>query len=202
MGTSGPVAITGVNPLTKLIGLGGGFFAPTVPGQFDPLPASFVPLQTVLGNFPVYEFGNIYSLRLDHKLTNNQQLMLRGSVNPFRTTGVQVNAQGPQNFGQNAWSRTSINDFHDWSIIAEHTWTIGSNKVNEFRFQYARRAAELHVFRRARAAAMSPSNIPGFGFIGREPFSYVNAQNNAGSSSTISPLPRAPTTSSSAWTTT
>ena len=65
-------------------------------------------------------------------------------------TGVQVNAQGPQNFGQNAWSRTSVNNFHDWSIIAEHTWTIGSNKVNEFRFQYARRSRELHLLQRSR----------------------------------------------------
>src|SRR6516165_1215065 len=31
VGTSGSVAITGVNPLTKFIGLSGGFFAPTVP---------------------------------------------------------------------------------------------------------------------------------------------------------------------------
>ena len=173
VGTSGPVAITGVNPLTQLLGLGSGFFAPTVPGQFDPLPASFVPLQSVLGNFPVYELGSIYSLRLDHKLTNNQQLMLRGSVNPFRTTGVQVNAQGPQNFGQNAWSRTSIDDFHDWSILGEHTWTIGNNKVNEFRFQYARRALD-YTYSDGPNGSSVAANIPGFGFIGREPFSYVN----------------------------
>ena len=171
--TSGPVALTGTNPLTKLIGLGGGYFAQTVPNQFDPLPASYVPLQTVTGNFPVYEFGNIYSLRLDHKLTNNQQLMLRGSVSPFRTTGVQVNAQGPQNFGQNAYSRTSIDDFHDWSIIAEHTWTIGSNKVNEFRFQYARRSLD-YTYSTAAGGSDVAVNIPGYAFIGREPFSYVN----------------------------
>ncbi len=173
--TSGPVAITGVNPLTKFIGLGGGYFAQTVPGQFDPLPASFVPLQSVLGNFPVYEFGNIYSLRLDHKLTNNQQLMLRGSVSPFNTTGVQVNAQGPQNFGQNAWSRTSVNNFHDWSLIAEHTWTIGNNKVNEFRFQYARRTVN-YTYSNAPNGSNVAVNIPGYGFIGREPFSYVQRE--------------------------
>jgi len=51
--------------------------------------------------------------------------------------------QGPQVFGQNAQSRTSMNNFHDWSIIAEHTWTIGSNKFNEFRFQYARRSVSV-----------------------------------------------------------
>ncbi len=170
--TSGPVAISGVNPLTKLLGLGSGFFAPTVPGQFDPLPASYVPLQTVLGNFPVHELGDIYSLRLDHKINNNQQLMLRGSVNPDITTGVQVNAQGPQNFGQNSWSRTSVNNFHDWSVIAEHTWTLGSNKVNEFRFQYARRSVN-YTYSNGPGGSDVASNIPGYGFIGREPFSYV-----------------------------
>jgi hypothetical protein len=173
VGTSGPVAIQGFNPITAALHLGPGFFAPTVPGQFDPLPASFVPLQTVLGNFPVHEFGNIYSLRLDHKLNNDQQLMLRASVSPFTTSGIQVNAQGPQNFGQNSWSRTSINDFHDWSIIAEHTWTIGSNKVNEFRFQYARRSLN-YTYSNGPNGSDVASNIPGFGFIGREPFSYVN----------------------------
>ena len=175
VGTAGPVAITGKNPLTQLLGLGANYFAPTVPGQFDQLPASFVPLQSVVGNFPVYEFGNIYSLRLDHKLTNDQQLMLRGSVSPFRTTGVQVNAQGPQNFGQNAWSRTSINDFHDWSIIAEHTWTIGNNKVNEFRFQYARRTVN-YTYSTAPDGSNVAVNIPGYAFIGREPFSYVQRE--------------------------
>ncbi len=77
-GMSGPVAITGNNPLTALIpGLGPHFFAPTVPGEFDPLPASFVPLGSVTGNFPLSELSSIYSLRIDHQLTKNQQLMLR-----------------------------------------------------------------------------------------------------------------------------
>ncbi|HWS95375.1 MAG TPA: carboxypeptidase regulatory-like domain-containing protein, partial [Candidatus Methylomirabilis sp.] len=133
-GTSGPVAIAGQNPLTHIIGIGGGYFAPTS-SSFIPLPASYVPMQTLIGNFPVHELANIYSLRLDHKINNNQQLMLRGSVSPDIVDGIEVNAQGPQVFGQNSWSRTSTNNFHDWSIIAEHTWTIGNNKVNEFRFQ-------------------------------------------------------------------
>ncbi len=172
-GMSGPVAITGKNPFTSIIGLGPNFFSPTVSGQFDPLPASFVPLQSVEGNFPISELTGIYSLRLDHKLTNNQQLMLRGSVSPSEVTGIEVNAQGPQNFGQNAWSRTSAQDYHDWSILGEHTWTIGSNKVNEFRFQYARRSLD-YTYSSAPGGSDVAVNIPGFAFIGREPFSYVN----------------------------
>ena len=172
-GMSGPVAITGRNPFTSIIGLGSNFFSPTVGGQFDPLPASFVPLGSVTGNFPISELTGIYSLRLDQKLTNNQQLMLRGSVSPSEVDGIEVNAQGPQNFGQNSWSRTSRQDFHDWSILAEHTWTIGSNKVNEFRFQYARRSLSYN-FSNAPGGSDVAINIPGFAFIGREPFSFVN----------------------------
>lgn len=172
VGTSGPVAVTGQNALTKFIGLGANYFAPTVPGQFDQLPASFVPLGSVTGNFPVSELTNIYSLRLDHRLNNNQQLMFRGSVSPSFVSGVQVNAQGPQNFGQNAWSRTSVNNFHDWSILGEHTWTIGNNKVNEFRFQFARRSLN-YTYSPAPGGSDVAINIPGYSFSGREPFSYV-----------------------------
>ena len=80
--------------------------------------------------------------------------------------------QGPQVFGQNAQSRTSMNNFHDWSIIAEHTWTIGSNKVNEFRFQYARRSVN-YSYSNAPGGSDVAVNMPGFAFFGREPFSYV-----------------------------
>jgi hypothetical protein len=170
-GTSGPVAITGQNPLTHIIGIGGGYFAPTS-SSFTPLPASYVPMGNLVGNFPVHELGDIYSLRLDHKINNNQQLMLRGSVSPDIVDGIEVNAQGPQVFGQNAQSRTSMNNFHDWSVIAEHTWTIGSNKVNEFRFQYARRSVN-YSFSNSPGGSDVAVNMPGVAFFGREPFSYV-----------------------------
>jgi hypothetical protein len=172
VGTSGPVAVTGKNPLTTFLHLGPNYFAPTVPGQFDPLPASFIPLGSVTGNFPVSELTNIYSLRLDHQLTQNQQLMLRGSVSPSFVDGVQVKAQGPQNFGQNAWSRTSVSNFHDWSLLAEHTWSMSSNKVNEFRFQFARRSVN-YTYSKAVGGSDVAVNVPGYSFTGREPFSYV-----------------------------
>ena len=102
VGSSGPVAITGRNPLTQALGLGPGyFFAPTPPPSSFLCPQSFVPMESLVGNFPVHELSDIYSLRLDHKITNNQQLMLRGSVSPDIQDGIEVNAQGPQVFGQN-----------------------------------------------------------------------------------------------------
>ena len=170
-GISGPVAIAGQNPLTQAIGIGSSYFAPTG-SSFIPLPASYAPMQSLVGNFPVHELGDIYSLRLDHIINNNQQLMLRGSVSPSIVNGIEVNAQGPQNFGQNSWSRTSMNNFHDWSIIAAHTWTIGNNKVNEFRFQYARRSLN-YSYSNAPGGSDVAVNMPGYAFFGREPFSYV-----------------------------
>src|SRR3989475_7337129 len=66
------------------------------------VPPSYVPLNSLIGNFPVSERTDLYSLRLDHNFTNNNRLMLAGRVSPSDLTGIQVQAQGPQNFGQNA----------------------------------------------------------------------------------------------------
>ena len=86
--------------------------------------------------------------------------------------GIQVNAQGPQNFGQNAWSRTSSQNFHDYSIGAQHTWTLGSNKVNEFQFNYSWRSLGYN-YSSAPDGSDVAVNMPGVAFFGREPFSYV-----------------------------
>lgn len=172
LGSSGSVAVNGVNPLTQLLGIGGGFFAPSVPGQLDPLPSSYVPMRTLIGNFPIQEATEIYSLRLDHRLTNNQNLLLRLSASPSDVDGIQVNAQGPQNFGQNAYSRTSQQNFHDFNLTATDSATIGNNKVNELRFQYARRSL-LYNFSSSPDGSKVAVNIPGVAFFGREPFSFV-----------------------------
>jgi hypothetical protein len=137
------------------------------------VPQSYVPLSSLVGNFPVTERTDLYSLRLDHNLTNNNHIMLRGGASPSDQTGIQVQAQGPQNFGQNAFSRTSNQNYHDWSITGQDQWTIGTNKINEFRFQYARRGL-LYGFSRGPGGADVAVNIPGFAFFGREPFSFVN----------------------------
>jgi carboxypeptidase family protein/TonB-dependent receptor-like protein len=137
------------------------------------VPQSFVPLRTLVGNFPVSERTDLYSLRLDHNFSSNNRIMLRGGVSPSDQTGIQVQAQGPQNFGQNAFSRTSVQNYHDWSITGQDQWTIGNNKINEFRFQYARRGL-LYGFSRGAGGSNVAVNIPGFAFFGREPFSFVN----------------------------
>ncbi len=143
---------------------------PPTPNCF--VPASYVPLNSLVGNFPVSEHTDLYSLRLDHNLSNNNRVTLRAGVSPSDQTGIQVQAQGPQNFGQNSFSRTSVQNYHDWNIAGQDTWTIGTNKINELRFQYARRGL-LYDFSRAAGGSNVAVNIPGFAFFGREPFSFV-----------------------------
>ncbi|MFY9561086.1 MAG: TonB-dependent receptor [Terriglobales bacterium] len=136
------------------------------------LPGSFVAMNSLIGNFPVAERTDLYSLRLDHNLSANNRLSLRGGASPSDVTGIQVQAQGPQNFGQNAFSRTSTQNFHDWSIMGQDQWTIGNNKINEFRFQYSRRGLFYGPSRDPGGQNVAV-NIPGFAFFGREPFSFI-----------------------------
>ncbi|PYS20165.1 MAG: hypothetical protein DMG11_30390 [Acidobacteria bacterium] len=172
-GASSAVATDGVQPAAA--GGRAGFASSCTPttAVCAPLPASFVPLNSVRGNFPIFEGTSIYSLRLDHHFNNSHTLTLRGSASPSSVTGIQVNAQGPtQNFGQNANSRTSQQTFRDSGITAQHLWTISADKVNEARFQFARRGL-LYNFSSAPGGSNVAVNIPGFAFIGREPFSFV-----------------------------
>ena len=118
------------------------------------------------------EHTDLYSLRLDHNFSATNRLMLRGGFSPSDQTGIQVQAQGPQNFGQNAFSRTSTQNYHDWTITAQDQLVFG-NKINEFNFQFARRGL-LYSFSRGTGGSDVAVNIPGFAFFGREPFSFVN----------------------------
>src|SRR5262249_8957771 len=51
------------------------------------LPASFHNLLSQVGNYPVSEKTDLYSLRLDHKINANNSLMLRGAISPSDQTG-------------------------------------------------------------------------------------------------------------------
>jgi Carboxypeptidase regulatory-like domain/TonB dependent receptor-like, beta-barrel len=137
-----------------------------------PLPASFHNLISQTGNYPVSEGTDVYSLRFDHKFTNTNSIMVRGGLSPSDQTGIQVNAQN-QDFGQNAFSRTSTQNYHDGSIGVQDTWLLGDNKINEARYQYSRRGL-LYNFSRGAGGGDVAVNIPGFAFFGREPFSFVD----------------------------
>ena len=111
-------------------------------------------------------------LRLDHNINASNQLVLRGNVSPSTVNGIEVNGQN-QTFGQNAYSRTTAQSFRDAAGVAQETWVFGNNKVNEARFQYARRGLNFN-FSSGPGGSNLAANITGFAFIGREPFSYIH----------------------------
>src|SRR5213083_3113965 len=103
VGRSSGMALNGVWPGPPALGGGFNGFTTSCPTPPCFVPQSYVTLNSLIGNFPVTERTDLYSLRLDHNLSNNNRLMLRGAASPSDVTGIQVQAQGPQNFGQNAF---------------------------------------------------------------------------------------------------
>jgi hypothetical protein len=183
VGSASAIGLNGTLVGTGAVGLTA--FSPGGPEQFasscniltnflcNGLPTDFMPLTTQIGNYPVFEGTSLWSARLDHRFNNNNSALLRVNVSPSLQDGIQVNAQN-QPFGQNAYSRTSWQQYRDLTITAQDTWLIGNNKVNEFRFQYARRGLRYNFNTNTPDGSKSAVNIVGFAFIGREPFSYVD----------------------------
>src|SRR3984957_5494385 len=168
VGSGSSIATSGQNPT---------FLQPTIgvknfvtSGQV--LPTSFVPLNSLIGNFPISERTEVYSLRIDHKLTGNQQLALHASASPSFVSGIEESAAN-QNLGENSFSRTATQSLHDWAIAGQHTLVIGSNRVNELRFQFARHPV-LFANSNSAGGAGTAVNIPGFAYFGKTPFSVVN----------------------------
>lgn len=133
------------------------------------VPASFVGLVSTIGNFPTSEGTSLWSLKLDHIWNSKNTSFIRANVSPSTITGIEVNAEN-QNFGQNAASRTSIQQTRDLAIVGQHTTAISGSLFNEARFQYARRG--LHYgFSDLPGGDLPAVNITGYAFFGREPFS-------------------------------
>jgi len=172
VGASSGMAVNGVWPqsLTGFPGISG--FATTCSAPPCFVPASFQTLASQMGNFPVFEGTSLYSLRLDHSLTNSNRITLRANVSPSTVTGIEVSGQ-VQPFGQNAYSRTSEQTYRDLAGVVQDSWNIGNNKLNQFTFQYARRGLS-YFYNTAIPGGTDPAvNITGFAYIGREPYSYI-----------------------------
>ena len=175
VGAASGMAVNGQWPL----GLTGGFPGlagfptscnPTMTKCF--VPGSYQTLTSQEGNFPVFEGTSLYSLRLDQNVGSNHRLTFRANVSPSTVTGIEVSGQD-QPFGQNAYSRTSQQTYRDVAGMFQDTWTIGNNKVNEFRFQYARRGLSYFYNTKIPGGSDPAVNIPGFAYFGREPYSYI-----------------------------
>ena len=136
------------------------------------LPASYQTLASQAGNFPVFEGTSLYSLRIDHNVSASNRLTLRANVSPSTVTGIEVNGED-QPFGQNAYSRTSEQTYRDVAGVVQDTWTIGANKVNELRFQFARRGLSYFYNTQIPGGNDPAVDIVGYAYFGREPYSYA-----------------------------
>ncbi|HEV3254992.1 MAG TPA: TonB-dependent receptor [Candidatus Acidoferrales bacterium] len=185
-GSGSNVAVSGIDP--GLVAAGEGVLVPPGPrfplpidcgllnhmfpcmnSNLVSLPASFVPLTSLIGNYPIKENTDLYSARLDHIWNSHNTTFIRASASPSFINGIQVNAEN-QNFGQNAGSRTSLQDTHDFAVVGQHVTNLNDTTLNEFRFQFARRA--LHYgFSDLPGGSNVAVNITGTAFFGREPFS-------------------------------
>jgi Carboxypeptidase regulatory-like domain len=172
-GASSGMAVNGAWPT----GLTGGFpgvggFPTSCAAPPCSVPASYQTLASQEGNFPVFEGTSLYSLRIDHNINSNHRLTFRGNVSPSTVTGIEVSGQD-QPFGQNAYSRTSQQTYRDVTGVAQDTLAIGNNRVNEFRFQYARRGLSYFYNTKIPGGSDPAVNIPGYAYFGREPYSYI-----------------------------
>src|SRR5438477_804960 len=137
-----------------------------------PLPASFAPLQGVRGNYPVMEKTSLWSARLDHRWNNRNNSFLRVGVSPSLVTGLPSTSQN-QVFGQNAGSRAGYNQTRDLNFTFQHDTIVGDTTFNEFRTQVARRGVHFG-FSQLPGGDLIAVNIPGIGYLGREPYSPVD----------------------------
>ncbi len=137
-----------------------------------PLPTSYKALNQLRGNFPTTEKTSLWSLRLDQKWNNQNNSFLRVGVSPSLVTGVESTAQN-QTFGENAGSRTGLNQSRDLDFVFQHDTILSATGFNEFRAQVARRG--LHFgFAELPGGSDIGVNIPGYAYFGREPYSTVD----------------------------
>ena len=197
MGSASSVALNRLDYGLVSAGLTGGFLHPGPGAQFPipvdcpagaavnngvtcsgagiyvaPLPASYVGLNSIRGNYPITEKTSLWSLRLDQIWNDNNRSFLRVGVSPSLVTGLPSTSQN-QVFGQNSGSRAGYNQSRDLNFTFQHDTVTSPSSVNTFRFQFARRG--LHFgFSQLPGGDQIGVNIPGVAYFGREPYSTVD----------------------------
>jgi hypothetical protein len=180
--SGGNTGLTGSNPLTSpndgsvcpaitpitgpTTAVGPRFFLTGAPVPIS--PNAFRPLLGLDRVFPISEDTTFSSIRLDHKITDDNQMTMRFSYNPSEITGIQVESQN-QSLGQNDFTRTGIQTLKDASFVTTLTSTLTDSVVNEARFSFSSRRATF----RSQNGQATAFNISGSAFIGRELFSPV-----------------------------
>ena len=137
-------------------------------GQF----VAFRPLAQLSRIFPIAEATTFNSIRIDHTISQNNQINFRFGYNPSLINGIQDESQN-QTLGQNDYSRTGIQNLKDTSFGVALTSILPHNMVNEAYYNFGRRKALFD--------SQIPSvadQIAGTGFIGSNPFSPVNRTEN------------------------
>jgi len=138
------------------------------------LPLGFVPLSSMVGNYPVKEGTSLWGLRLDYKLNDMQQLFLRTNVSPSTVTGLTSQIQGEVE-GQAGFSRTDQQAYRDVTILGTYMSLIGATKFNELRFQFSRRGLGLDPASTAEAQAVGVDILgDSQAFFGRDPLAAVH----------------------------
>src|SRR5437763_9801763 len=137
-----------------------------------PLPASYVGLNSIRGNYPVMEKTSLWSARLDQRWNNRNNSFVRVGVSPSLLTGLPSTSQN-QVFGQNSGSRAGYNQSRDLNVTFQHDTIVTDKIFNQFRAQIARRG--LHFgYSPLPGGSDIGVNIPGFAYFGLEPYSTVD----------------------------
>jgi Carboxypeptidase regulatory-like domain len=137
-----------------------------------PLPASYVALNSIRGNYPVMEKTSLWSARIDQRWNNHNSSFLRAGVSPSLVTGLPSTSQN-QVFGQNSGSRAGYNQSRNLDFTFQHDTIVSPTAFNEFRMQVARLG--LHFgFSQLPGGDQIGVNIPGTAYFGREPYSPVD----------------------------
>ena len=133
---------------------------------------AFRPLSQLKRLFPISEASTYNSVRLDHLIADGHQMVVRFGYNPSEITGIQDESQN-QTLGQNDFSRTGIQKLRDTSFAISLTSLLSSTVVNELYFNFGRRKATFDS-----SVPSVAHQIAGTGFIGSNPFSPVDRNEN------------------------
>lgn len=81
-------------------------------------------------NSPTVDEENTHILRFDFNLTDSQQIFLRGN---YQWDNRSATSNFPDTPATSLWR-------HPYGFVAGHNWTIGGDKVNNFRYGFTRQA--------------------------------------------------------------